>query len=186
MLSNPEAYKERNSMKLSARSMALLLSIVASLMLVVPAAAQATASSSDTLQENPTPGVFYMLQNQWHGQCLAGRSNERVNISSCNPFFNDQIWTLEPVAAAGFYRLRVAETGKCVAIISNGNVRTSNCVDSFNDQWWRLDPVATGGPYMLYNHLRQTCLAATTRNGGARSFTCTPSFRDQWWTFIQR
>jgi hypothetical protein len=173
-------------MKFSARVTALLLGAVAALTMAVPTAAQATADSRDFLQDTPMPGVLYQLRNQFHFECLAGKSNERVDIAHCNGGFNDQWWSLEPVAAPGFFRLRGLGTGKCMAIIRNGNVRMSSCVDSFDDQWWRLDPVAGGTQFMLFNHLRGVCLAAPTINGAARPFTCTPSFTDQWWTFVPR
>lgn len=174
-------------MKLTARATTLLLGVVTALMMVVPTAAHATANSGVGVQDAPTPGVLYQVRNQLQFECLAGRSNERVNIAHCNAGFSDQFWSLEPIGAPGFFRFRGAGTGKCMAIISNGNVRMSNCVDSFNDQWWRLDPVSgTTTHFMLFNHLRGTCLAAPTINGAAHSFACTPSFTDQWWSFIPR
>jgi hypothetical protein len=173
-------------MKLSTRALTLFLGVITALVMAVPTAANATTSSSNGVLDVPTAGPFYQLRNQLQFECLAGKSNERVDIAHCNPSFNDQWWTLEPAGAPGFYRLRVSESGKCMAVIKNGNVRMSNCVADFNDQWWRLDPVPGTNQFMLYNHLRQTCLAAPTINGSARPFTCTVGFTDQYWSFISR
>jgi len=174
-------------MKLSTRVATLLLGIIAALTMAVPTAAQATANSSSGVLDAPTPGPFYQIRNYLHFECLAGKSNERVDIAHCNPSYNDQWWALEPAGAAGFYRLRVAADGKCMAVLKNGNVRMSNCVADWNDQWWRLDPVpGYTNMYTLYNHLRGTCLAAPTINGAARPFTCTPGYTDQYWSFLPR
>jgi hypothetical protein len=175
-------------MKLSARRTALFLSVVATLVaMIVPTAAHANVQPRSAVLATPTPGVLHQVLNLARGQCLAGQSSNRVNISRCDVTFSDQYWILEPIAAApGFFRLRGLATAKCLAIISNGNVRVSGCVDSFNDQWWRLDPVAGVNSYMLFNHLRGTCLAAPRASGAATSFRCEPTFTDQWWAFIPR
>lgn len=174
-------------MKQSVRGTALLLGVVAALLImVVPAAAHATAQSRSTVLATPTPGVLYQLLNLGRGQCLAGLSNNRVNISGCNVSFTDQYWLLEPIGEPGYYRLRGFATSKCLAIISNGNVRVSDCVNTFNDQWWRLDLTPGANSYQLFNHLRGRCLAAPSANGAATSFRCEPTFTDQWWSFIPR
>ncbi len=171
-------------MKLSARMAALLVGAVSALlMMIVPAAAQAAPNGA--LAE-PTPGVLYQLLNQGRGQCLAGQSSERVNISGCNVTFTDQFFFLEPAGEAGFYRVRGLATSKCLAILKNGNVRVSRCDPTFDDQWWRLDPAPGANTFMLYNHLRGKCLAAPSANGAATSFDCTPTFSDQSWAFLTR
>jgi hypothetical protein len=174
-------------MKLSARGTALFLGVVAALLtLTLPTAAHAITPSRSSVLATPTPGALYQLLNLGRGQCAAGQSNNRVNISGCNVTFTDQYWLLEPTGAAGFFRLRGLATSKCLAIISNGSVRVSGCVDTFDDQWWRLDPTPSTNSYQLFNHLRGTCLAAPSANGAATSFGCQPTFADQWWTFIPR
>ncbi|HEV8555771.1 MAG TPA: ricin-type beta-trefoil lectin domain protein [Actinophytocola sp.] len=178
---------ERDSMKLSARVTALLVGVVMALLtMVVPTAAQATTQSSSGVLAVPTPGVLYQLSNLGRGQCAAGQSSNRVNMSGCNVNFLDQFWLPEPIGGPGLFRLRGLATSKCLAIISNGNVRVSDCVDSFADQWWRFDPAPVVDSYMLFNAFRGTCLAAPSANGAATSFRCERGFTDQWWTFVPR
>jgi pectinesterase len=173
-------------MKLSARAAALIVGVLMALLtMVVPTAANATAQSGSGVLAAPTPGTLYQLLNLQRGQCLAGQTSNRVNISGCNVTFTDQYWLLEPIGGPGLFRLRGLATSKCLAIISNGNVRVSGCVDSFADQWWRLD--ATGSnSFQLFNAFRGTCLAAPSANGAATSFRCEPTFADQSWIFIPR
>jgi hypothetical protein len=160
-------------MKLSARWVALLLGVVAAMLtMVVPSAAHAKSTALDA----PAAGGLYNLLNFQRGQCLAGMSSNRVNISGCNVTFSDQYWLIEPVSAAGYFRLRGLATSQCLAIISNGNVRTASCVDSWSDQWWRFDPTPAANSYMLSNYYRGSCLAAPRANGAATSFRCEPGF----------
>jgi hypothetical protein len=170
-------------MKLSARVTALLLSVVVALLtMTVPTAAHATTRSSAILAA-PTPGVIYQLRGLSSGQCVAGQSSDRVNVSGCNVAFTDQYWVIEPIGP-GFFRLRVVAGGRCLAIISNGNVRISSCVDSFTDQWWRIDQSVIANVFLLSNNLRGTCLAAPRPNEAAISSACGPSSTEQWFTFV--
>lgn len=172
-------------MKLSARGTALLLGVAMTLLtMVIPTAAAAAAPVGGQALAVPPPGMLYQLQNVTQGQCLAGQSSNRVNISQCERDFDDQFWHLEPIGDPGFFRLRGLETGKCLAIISNQNVRISSCVDGFNDQWWRLDPTPDFNAFQMFNHNRQRCLAGPRGQGAATSLSCDPSSRDQRWIFL--
>lgn len=167
------------------RRLALLaVAAVAAVPLLAPASADASAAPHAA-----GPGVYKLLNDLQSLQCLAGRSNNKVQISNCVDAFTDQIWTLQPASAAGYYRLRVRQTDKCLAF-PNGNgsngtqARISDCVDSFDDQWWTLDPTLASDAFQLRNFHTGKCLVARNLSSSATESDCVLNFRDQWWHFF--
>lgn len=144
----------------------------------------------------PVPGVVYNILNQFRSggdrgiPCLAGRTNDRVQMAACTDSFTDQFWQLVPAPASGFFRLVVQIDGRCMAFPSGSNgseTRMSSCVDSFDDQWWRFDPTLDANRFLIRNFRTGKCLVLTERNFPTTTESdCSISFQDQWWTFFQR
>jgi hypothetical protein len=150
----------------------------------------AVSADEAALAVTPTPGVLYNLINETRGfVCLAGRSNDKTQTSTCNDAFSDQFWQLVPAGAAGYYQFVVQSDGRCMAFTSSRDStegRVSTCVASFTDQWWRPEVTLDPDRFMLRNFATNKCLVLRSGATVATESGCTLSFTDQWWTFFPR
>jgi len=150
----------------------------------------AEEAAVSAIAATPVPGVTYSLINEFRGLvCLAGRSNDKAQTSTCNLDFHDQDWRLVPAGASGFFQLVVQSDGRCLAFTSGADStegRISTCVSTFQDQWWRLEPTLGENRFMLRNFQTNKCLVLRANATVATESGCTLTFQDQWWTFFPR
>jgi hypothetical protein len=167
-------------MKLSFRRLITTVAVVAA---TVVSFAATSASAATT----PTPGT-YRLYSSYHQQCLGGMSNNAVSLTQCQVSFGDQVWIMEPVAAAGYYRFRNQLRNTCLAFPSGANgseARISTCVDTFEDQWWTfLNTIPASDALLLRNYHTTKCLVDRKPSAHATESDCVLNFADQWWTFF--
>lgn len=148
------------------------------------------ASAVAAVSATAVPGITYNIINELRGfVCLAGRSNNKAQTSTCNTDFADQNWQLRPAGAAGFFQLVVQIDQRCLAFTSGADStegRISSCDPSFTNQWWRLDPTLDSDRFMLRNFATNKCLVLRANATVATESGCSLSFVDQWWTFFPR
>lgn len=150
----------------------------------------AESMEESAILDAPVPGITYNIINEFRGLvCLAGRTNDKAQTSTCNDSFRDQFWHLVPAGAAGTFQLVVEIDGRCLAFTSSRNSsegRISTCVASFTDQWWQFGATLSANRFLLRNFATNKCLVLRQGANTATESDCTLSFQDQWWTFFPR